>query len=57
MARTRKKKPYHPYRKENKAARHNTHVKYRMAVKTRMAANNYDGVPPKVQKTSGWQTW
>lgn len=56
MARTNKKKPYHPYNKEDKENRHRTHVHYRMTVKTRMVHDDYDDIPP-FKKTCGWNTY
>lgn len=55
MARTCKKKPPNPYRKEDKENRHRTHVEYRVRVKEKMAQGDYDNVP-NFKGTSGWET-
>lgn len=55
MARTIKIPPPNPYRKEDKANRHATHVKYRARVRNAMAQGKYDAVLP-FKGTSGWET-
>jgi len=56
MSRTVKVPPPNPYRKEDKKHRHQTHVKYRSKVKTRMAHDDFDNILP-FKGTSGWETW
>jgi hypothetical protein len=55
MSRSTKATPPRPFAKEDKVHRKQTHVRYRMTVKTVLARGDFDDVP-LFKGTSGWET-